>query len=130
MKPKVHNIGKCANLQCTNQAHEGQFLMVDTDIDVGGHRTISLFMCSPCGDAFVKNIGQAEPAYSANLNPVAGDVWRLAKGGVVHILRTPGNDLNIYFRSTGETHPLRSHTQFPIGGTDFTGAELLFRLEA
>lgn len=56
MKAKIHHISKCANLQCTNQAHEGQFLMVDTDIDVGGHRTISLLMCSPCGIALLRGI--------------------------------------------------------------------------
>lgn len=42
-------------MACSNRAHEGQFVLVETPTAVvGGHRPIRLFMCSPCAYALAE----------------------------------------------------------------------------
>lgn len=48
---KAHPLSRCSNLQCRNRANEGQFVILDMDVDVGAHRTISIVLCAPCGSA-------------------------------------------------------------------------------
>lgn len=51
----VTRIDRCVNAACPNRAHEGEFVVMESEANVvGGHRPIRLLMCSPCASAFVE----------------------------------------------------------------------------
>ena len=49
----MHKTTGCANLECSNKSVEGAHTVVLTRSRtvVGGHRGITLFLCSPCANA-------------------------------------------------------------------------------
>jgi hypothetical protein len=44
---------RCANIECTNRPGEGPFVITTLGQGnvVGGHRSLRMFLCSPCADA-------------------------------------------------------------------------------
>ena len=47
-------VSKCANVQCSNMVNEGSFDLVTVGFGqaiVGGHRGMTLLLCSPCAKA-------------------------------------------------------------------------------
>ncbi len=53
---------RCANLECPNEMHEGQFTLLRTRKQlVGGHRGLTLLLCGPCASVLRRIDGNGAP---------------------------------------------------------------------